>query len=209
MAGKMGSWKTRDVVFQVELTPHTSSPAVEQEEEDWRTAITDYLKEGKLSVDPREARKLQIKCSHYMIVGEVLYRRSFAGPLLRCLSYQEADYVLREVHEGRCKNHLEAYALARKVMLAGYCWPSLLHDAQELVMSCDSCQSHARLHHQPAAMMKAITVACPFDQWRIDIVGPFPIAPAQKKFLLVAVDYFLKRVEAEPCRWPESLRMTS
>ncbi|XP_073278732.1 uncharacterized protein [Primulina huaijiensis] len=119
-------------------------------------------------------------------------------PLLRCLSYQEADYVLREVHEGCCGNHLGAYALARKVLLAGYSWPSVLHDAQEIVMSCDSCQRHARLHHRPTAMMKAITAACPFDQWGMDIVGPFPIAPAQKKFLLVAVDYFSKWVEAEP-----------
>ncbi|XP_073304555.1 uncharacterized protein [Primulina huaijiensis] len=32
----------------------------------------------------------------------------------------------------------------------------------------------------------------------MDIVGPFPIARAQKKFLLVAADYFYKWVEAEP-----------
>ncbi|XP_075507440.1 uncharacterized protein LOC142544265 [Primulina tabacum] len=198
MAGTMGTWKTRDVVFQIELAPHTSSPTVEKEEEDWRTAITDYLKEGKLPVDCREARKLKIKCSHYVIIGEVLFRTSFAGPLLRCLSYQEADYVLREVHEGCCGNHLGAYALARKVLLAGYSWPSVLHDAQELVMSCDSCQCHARLHHLPAAMMRAVTAACPFDQWGMDNVGHFPIAHAQKKFLLIAVDYFSKWVEAEP-----------
>ncbi|XP_075473968.1 uncharacterized protein LOC142505027 [Primulina tabacum] len=163
MAGTMGSWKTRDVVFQVELTPHTSSPAVEQEEEDWRTDIINYLKEGKLPDNPREARKLKTKCSRYVMIGEMLYRTSFAGPLLRCLSYQEADYVLREVHEGCCGNHLGTYALARKVLVAGYCWPSVLHDAQELVMSCDSCQRHSRLHHRPTAMMKAITAACPFD----------------------------------------------
>ncbi|KAL0458685.1 UNVERIFIED_CONTAM: hypothetical protein Slati_0495700 [Sesamum latifolium] len=33
--------------------------------------------------------------------------------------------------------------------------------------------------------------------WRIDIVGPFPIASDQRKFLLVAIDYFTKWVEAE------------
>ncbi|XP_075479434.1 uncharacterized protein LOC142520317 [Primulina tabacum] len=65
-------------------------------------------------------------------------------------------------------------------------------------MSCDICQHHARLHHRPATMMKVVTATCPFDQWGIDIVGPFSIAPAQKKFLLVAVDYFSKWVEAEP-----------
>ncbi|XP_075478840.1 uncharacterized protein LOC142519694 [Primulina tabacum] len=34
--------------------------------------------------------------------------------------------------------------------------------------------------------------------WGMDIMGPFPIAWTQKKFLLVAVDYFSKWVEAEP-----------
>ncbi|KAL0411285.1 UNVERIFIED_CONTAM: hypothetical protein Slati_3718200 [Sesamum latifolium] len=32
----------------------------------------------------------------------------------------------------------------------------------------------------------------------IDIVGPFPIASGQRKFLLVAIDYFTKWVETEP-----------
>ncbi|KAL0434724.1 UNVERIFIED_CONTAM: hypothetical protein Sradi_0180300 [Sesamum radiatum] len=32
----------------------------------------------------------------------------------------------------------------------------------------------------------------------MDIVGPFPVASGQRKFLLVAIDYFTKWVEAEP-----------
>ncbi|XP_075507372.1 uncharacterized protein LOC142544194 [Primulina tabacum] len=111
-----------------------------------------------------EARKLKIKCSLYVLIEEVLYRRSFAGPLLRCLSYQEADYVLREVYEECFGNHFGAYALAIKVLLAGYCWPLVLHDAQELVTYCESCQRHARLHHMPAELMRTIIAACPFDQ---------------------------------------------
>ncbi|KAL0438688.1 UNVERIFIED_CONTAM: Gag-Pol polyprotein [Sesamum latifolium] len=35
-------------------------------------------------------------------------------------------------------------------------------------------------------------------QWGIDIVGPFPLAAGQRKFLLVAIDYFTKWVKAEP-----------
>ncbi|XP_073131756.1 uncharacterized protein [Henckelia pumila] len=66
-----------------------------------------------------------------------------------------------------------------------------------LVTSCDSCQRHRRLQNQPATLMKGIMAACPFDQWGMDIVGPFPPAPAQKKFLLVAIDYFSKWVEAK------------
>ena len=37
----------------------------------------------------------------------------------------------------------------------------------------------------------------PLALWGIDIMGIFPIALAQKKFLLVATDYFTKQVEAE------------
>ncbi|XP_073273264.1 uncharacterized protein [Primulina huaijiensis] len=46
--------------------------------------------------------------------------------------------------------------------------------------------------------MQPISASCPFDQWGLDIVGLFPIARAQKKFLLVAVDYFSQWVEVEP-----------
>ena len=37
----------------------------------------------------------------------------------------------------------------------------------------------------------------PFAQWRLDIIGPFPIAIQQLKFLVVDIDYFTKWVEAE------------
>ena len=38
----------------------------------------------------------------------------------------------------------------------------------------------------------------PFPQWGLDIVGPFPIAIRQLKFLVVGIDYFTKWVEAKP-----------
>ncbi|KAL0427853.1 UNVERIFIED_CONTAM: hypothetical protein Slati_2960100 [Sesamum latifolium] len=51
--------------------------------------------------------------------------------------------------------------------------------------------------HRPAEALSTMLSPCPFAQWGIDIVGPFPLA-RQKKFLLVAIDYFTKWVEAEP-----------
>ena len=38
----------------------------------------------------------------------------------------------------------------------------------------------------------------PFDQWSLDILGPFPVGTRQMKFLVVGIDYFTKWVEAEP-----------
>ncbi|KAL0449406.1 UNVERIFIED_CONTAM: hypothetical protein Slati_1497000 [Sesamum latifolium] len=52
--------------------------------------------------------------------------------------------------------------------------------------------------HQPVEPLSVMLSPCPFSQWGMDIVGPFPLALGQKKFLLVAIDYFTKWVEAEP-----------
>lgn len=43
-----------------------------------------------------------------------------------------------------------------------------------------------------------MSAPCPFAQWGLDIVGPFPPASGGRKFLFVAIDYFTMRVEAEP-----------
>ena len=38
----------------------------------------------------------------------------------------------------------------------------------------------------------------PFIQWEVDILDPFPVAPRHLKFLLAAINYFTKWVEANP-----------
>ena len=39
---------------------------------------------------------------------------------------------------------------------------------------------------------------CPFAQWELDILGPFPMGMRQMKFLVLRIDYFTKWVKAEP-----------
>lgn len=60
------------------------------------------------------------------------------GPLLRCLDELEADYVLREIHEGSCENHVKGHTLAWKMLLDGYFWPTMEKDAKQLVRKCES-----------------------------------------------------------------------
>ena len=38
----------------------------------------------------------------------------------------------------------------------------------------------------------------PFAQWRLDILGPFPLRTRQMKFLVVGIEYFTKWIEVEP-----------
>ena len=81
--------------------------------------------------------KLRIRSAKYILLNEVLYKRGFSQPYLRCLALNEVNYVLREVHEGAYGNHSEAKALVHKVVRAGYYWPTIQADAKAYVKMCD------------------------------------------------------------------------
>ena len=89
-------------------------------EETWMTPIVLYLKDERLKKDKDEARKLRIRAAKYVIIDEVLYKRGFSQPYLRCLAPDESNYVLRKVHEGAYENHSGVSALVHKVVCAGY-----------------------------------------------------------------------------------------
>ena len=70
--------------------------------------------------------------------------------------------------------------------------------ALEYVRKCDQCQWFAPSIHQPGGIFNPLSSPWSFAQWGLDIVGPFPKAVGNKKYLLVGTDYFTKWVEAEP-----------
>ena len=63
------------------------------------TPIVRYLKEGWLPEDKTEARKIQIRAAHFIIIDDVLYRQGYSLPYLRCASLEEANYVLRDIND--------------------------------------------------------------------------------------------------------------
>ena len=74
----------------------------------------------------------------------------------------------------------------------------MLKDAQAYVKTYDKCQRFNNLIRQPSEELTLMMAPWPFTQWGLDIMGPFPTALRQLKFLVVSVDYFTKWVEVEP-----------
>uniref|UniRef100_A0A1S4A6E8 Protein NYNRIN-like n=1 Tax=Nicotiana tabacum TaxID=4097 RepID=A0A1S4A6E8_TOBAC len=66
---------------------------------------------GKFPEDPKASWALRTKAARYSFKGGQLYRKSFQGPLARCLGASEANYVMQEVHEGIYGNHSDADSL--------------------------------------------------------------------------------------------------
>ena len=111
-----------DEFDEIQYLPSIDFPEVHQieGEENWITPIVSYLTDGKLPEGKDEVRKLRVRSTRYVLINEVLYKRGFSQPYPRCLAPNEANYVLREVHEGACGNHSGAKSLIHKVIRAGY-----------------------------------------------------------------------------------------
>ncbi|XP_059659088.1 uncharacterized protein LOC132305465 [Cornus florida] len=163
----------------------------------WIDPLEAYLKHGTLPNQKTEARKLRLTAAKYAIINNQLYRKSFLGPNLKCLSPTEALVVLKQIHDGDCGNHSGGRSLTHKVLTQGYFWLYLARNAEEYAGRCDKCQRHGPMKHQPAEDLHAMANPWPFAQWGIDMVGPLPKTVEQKEYVLLATDYFTKWVEIE------------
>ena len=131
-------------------------------EENWTTSLIAYLRSGILPDGKDAARKLKVQASRFVLLRDVLYKRGFSRPYLSCSSHKEADYVIREVHEGICRSHLGARLLVHKLIRAGYYWPTTLKDALAYVITCDKCQRFSNLIRQPSEELTLMTALWPF-----------------------------------------------
>ena len=95
----------------------------------WTILIVSYLKDGTLLDDKEAARKLKVQAARFVLIKDVLYKRGFSRPYLRCLGLEEVDYVIKKVHEGICGNHSGSRSLVHKLIRAGYYWLTMQNDA--------------------------------------------------------------------------------
>ncbi|XP_064975045.1 uncharacterized protein LOC135618071 [Musa acuminata AAA Group] len=178
--------------IEIAATAPSSAPIT------WVQELLRFKRDGTLPHDEVTARRVRRTHAWYTEESGQLYRRSFTYPLLRCLEPDETRTVLAEIHEGVYGEHVDGRTLAHKILRQGYYWPTMCGDTKAYVQRCDSCQEHARTPRQPAVLLSPIDSAWPFAQWGLDLLGPFPPALGQRKYIIMGVDYFTKWVEAEP-----------
>nr|GEW36249.1 reverse transcriptase domain-containing protein [Tanacetum cinerariifolium] len=92
--------------------------------------------------------------------------------------------------------HHGANFTAKKVFDVGFFWLTIYRDAHDLVTRCDACQRQGKISQRNEMPQNAIQVCEIFDVWGINFIGPFPSSRGNK-YILVAVDYLSKWVEAK------------
>ncbi|GJV78512.1 reverse transcriptase domain-containing protein [Tanacetum coccineum] len=92
--------------------------------------------------------------------------------------------------------HYGANYTAKKIFDSGFYWPTIYKDAHDFVTRCDICQRQGKISQRDEMPQNSIQVCEIFDMWGIDFMGPFPSSRGNK-YILVAVDYLSKWVEAK------------
>ena len=89
-------------------------------ESNWATPLISYLKNGVLPNGKEAARKLKVQAVQFVLIKDVLYKRGFSCPYIRCLGLEKVNYIIREVHKGICRSHSGSRSLVHKLVRARY-----------------------------------------------------------------------------------------
>ncbi|XP_068474860.1 uncharacterized protein [Phaseolus vulgaris] len=157
-----------------------------------------YLADGLLPLDPVEARVIKKNADRYTIVDDNLFRHGYSRSIFFYVSGVQCTCIMAELHEGICGSHIDGQALSSKTVRAGYYWPTMREDCMRYAHRCKQCQQHTDWHHAHPEELRSTHSPWPFLPWGIDILGSFPLAVRQMKYLVVSIEYFTKWVEAEP-----------
>ncbi|GKV53174.1 hypothetical protein SLEP1_g59712, partial [Rubroshorea leprosula] len=174
-----------DVTVECQLlSTDPSSPS-------WTTPLINYLQSSELPEDPSAAKLIKRRAAHFTLLDNQLYKRAVSMPLLHCLTPYEAEYVVREIHEGVCGTHIDGKTLAQKLLRHDYYWPIMVEDAQKYV-------KNLSIFVEAGEMFSSLPSPWPFAQWGVDLLGPFVKGKGGYTYLVVTVDYFTKWIEAKP-----------
>jgi len=160
--------------------------------------VTGYVPQGG------NKRKL-IQESRSHIWDELyLFRVCSDGLLRRCVPAVEGIKIIERCHSSPYGGHYGVFRTHAKIWQCGFFWPTMYEDTKEFIWRCGPCQRHGNINSRDAIPFISNLQIELFDVWGIDYMGPFP--PLKKyEYILVAVDYVSKWVEAMPCRNAESM----
>ena len=114
---------------------------IEREEAPWFADFANYLHMGIMpsSLTKQKKKKFFSDLKYYYWDAPYLFRRGPDNIIRRCVPESETRSILDACHSGEVGGHYGPQVTARKVLDAGFNWPTLFREAVTTVKACDSC----------------------------------------------------------------------
>ena len=124
-------------------------------------------------------------------------KRNHDSTLLRCVDVSEANHLMEKMHEGLLGAHANGPLLAHKIIRSGYYWLTMKNDCIKHVRTCHHCQAYQDRKNAPPQPLHSLAAPRPFLAWGVDVIRlVIPKASNSHEYILMAIDYFTKWVEA-------------
>jgi hypothetical protein len=62
---------------------------------------------------------------------------------MKCITLEEGQTILQDIHVGVCESHTGAKSLVGKTYRQGFFWLTTVYDADSIVRRCEGCQFFA------------------------------------------------------------------
>ena len=112
--------------------PSTTEPPSTTHEPDWRVPFIKYLIDGSGYTDQTENERLMRHSKQYLLVDGKLWRKNAKEEILmKCITQEEGEHLLDQIHSGSCGNHAASRTLVGKAFRAGFYWPSAVADTEK------------------------------------------------------------------------------
>ena len=167
----------------------------------WYAYIVNYLAVGEIPKDwsTQDKRKFLVEVRNFYWDDPNLFKYCPDQIIRRCVPNDEVISVLKFCHSEACGGHFSIKKTAAKILQCGFYWPTLFKDTNNFCRSCERCQKLGAISRRNMMPLNPILVIEIFDCWGIDFMGPFPPSFGYL-YILVAVDYVSKWVEAVACK---------
>ncbi|XP_075669965.1 uncharacterized protein LOC142639707 [Castanea sativa] len=175
------------------------SVKVEADGRPWYHDIEAYIKNSEYPFGATDSEKKFIRCMacQFFFSREVLYKRNHDSIFLRWIDAFEANHLMEEMHEGLLGAHASGPLLACKIMRAGYYCLSMKSDCIKHVRTCHRCQVYQDRKNAPPHLLHSLAEPWPFSALGMDVIRlVIPKASNGHEYILMAIDYFTKWVEA-------------
>ena len=93
----------------------TAEPSPTTHEPDWREPFIKYLTDGSGYTDRTENERLIRRSKQYLLVDGKLWRKNAKEEILmKCITQEDGEHLLDQIHSGSCGNHAASRTLVDK-----------------------------------------------------------------------------------------------